>query len=83
VTALALAVVGLVTLAAVAAPWLAPYSPTEMDADLLTGPSARHLLGTDDLGRYILSRIVHGPRSRSWSASSRWGRPPPWACRWA
>jgi peptide/nickel transport system permease protein len=60
VTHVALAVVGLVALAAVAAPWLAPYSPTEMDADLLTGPSARHLLGTDDLGRDILSRIVHG-----------------------
>jgi peptide/nickel transport system permease protein len=60
VTALALAVVGLVTLAAVGAPWLAPYSPTEMNVDLLTAPSARHLLGTDDLGRDILSRIVHG-----------------------
>jgi peptide/nickel transport system permease protein len=62
VTVLALAVVGLVALAAVAAPWLAPYSPTEMDADLLTGPSARHLLGTDDLGRDILVRIAYGAR---------------------
>jgi peptide/nickel transport system permease protein len=53
-------VVGLVAVAAVAAPWLAPYSPTEMNVDLLTGPSARHPLGTDDLGRDILSRIVHG-----------------------
>jgi peptide/nickel transport system permease protein len=55
-----LAIVGLVALAAIAAPWLAPYSPTEMGVDLLAPPSRQHLLGTDDLGRDILSRIVHG-----------------------
>jgi peptide/nickel transport system permease protein len=56
----ALAVVGLVGVAALGAPWLAPYSPTEMHVDLLAPPSARHLFGTDDLGRDVLSRVIHG-----------------------
>jgi peptide/nickel transport system permease protein len=56
----AVAAVALVVVAALGAPWLAPYSPTEMDADLLAPPGARHLLGTDDLGRDVLSRVIHG-----------------------
>jgi peptide/nickel transport system permease protein len=56
----ALAVVALVGVAALGAPWLAPYSPTEMHDDLLAPPSARHLFGTDDLGRDVLSRVIHG-----------------------
>ena len=56
----ALAVVGLVVVAALGAPWLAPYSPTDMHDDLLAPPSARHLFGTDDLGRDVLSRVIHG-----------------------
>jgi peptide/nickel transport system permease protein len=50
-------------LGAVAAPLVAPYEPTKvtMRARLQT-PTARHLLGTDQFGRDILSRIVHGTR---------------------
>ena len=56
----ALAIVGLVGVAALGAPALAPYSPTEMHDALLAAPTSRHLLGTDDLGRDILSRVIHG-----------------------
>lgn len=44
-----------------AAPWIAPYLPTAQDAgNALSAPSAKHLLGTDDLGRDVLSRMIHG-----------------------
>lgn len=59
----------LVTFCAVFAPWVAPYSPIEQYRDaLLTPPvwldggSTRFLLGTDELGRDILSRLIHGAR---------------------
>jgi oligopeptide transport system permease protein len=63
-----LAVVGLVTailliVSAVAAPWLAPYSYAQPDyGDALQFPSARHLMGTDSLGRDLFSRILYGGR---------------------
>jgi peptide/nickel transport system permease protein len=59
--ALALAVlIGLVIVAATA-PWIAPYSPTAQDVNnMLSPPSAAHLLGTDDLGRDIFSRLIYG-----------------------
>lgn len=42
-------------------PLLAPYDPLAQDtSSLLAGPSAQHLLGTDDLGRDVLSRILAG-----------------------
>ncbi|WP_374434078.1 ABC transporter permease subunit [Inhella sp.] len=57
-------------LAALAAPWLAPHDPIEQyRAHMLTPPvwmdggSARFLLGTDELGRDILSRLLHGGRA--------------------
>lgn len=53
----------LVALAALAllAPWVAPYSPTAQNAaNTLQDPSAAYLLGTDDLGRDVLSRLIHG-----------------------
>ena len=50
-------------LAAVAAPLIASHDPLGQDlARRLTPPSAAHWLGTDDLGRDIFSRIVHGAR---------------------
>ncbi|OLC32860.1 MAG: hypothetical protein AUI47_05630 [Acidobacteria bacterium 13_1_40CM_2_68_5] len=64
-------VVGLVGAALVAvfllvtagAAWLAPYDPVAADfADVLSPPSWRHPFGTDDIGRDILSRVVHGSR---------------------
>ena len=61
---LGLAIVMALVIVALAAPWLAPFSPT--DGDLagarLLPPSARHWLGTDDQGRDILSRLLHGAR---------------------
>jgi peptide/nickel transport system permease protein len=50
-------------LVAVFAPWLAPYRPDEIHPiDGLRPPSIHYWLGTDDLGRDILSRIVYGAR---------------------
>ena len=49
---------------AVLAPLIAPYAPEAPDfADTLSGPGAGHLLGTDDLGRDVLSRILYGARA--------------------
>ena len=48
---------------AVFAPFLAPYDPFYMDTEaILSAPSAAHLLGTDNMGRDILSRIFYGAR---------------------
>jgi peptide/nickel transport system permease protein len=65
-----LAITGLVVLAvavvlAVFAPWLAPHEPTQTHLDLAFAPpgTAGHLLGTDDLGRDVLSRIMFGLRA--------------------
>ena len=53
----------LVVIAALAAPWLAPYDPAIQDtARRLEGPSADHPLGLDDLGRDVLSRVIWGAR---------------------
>ena len=47
----------------VAAPRVAPYSATQQDiANRLAGPSLHHLLGTDELGRDLLSRVIYGAR---------------------
>jgi peptide/nickel transport system permease protein len=46
-----------------AAPWLAPYDPGQIDLKVvLMAPSADHPLGTDPLGRDVLSRIIYGAR---------------------
>lgn len=51
----------IVLFTAVFAPWISPYNPVASDYDaILMPPSAEHLLGTDDLGRDILSRIIWG-----------------------
>ena len=53
----------LLVVAAVFAPWIAPYRPDEIHPiDSLMAPSARYWLGSDDLGRDILSRIIFGAR---------------------
>lgn len=47
--------------AAIAAPWIAPYDPNAIaPANRMQGPGAAHWLGTDQLGRDLLSRIIHG-----------------------
>jgi peptide/nickel transport system permease protein len=63
------AVVGLVLvlfliITAIFAPWLVPYPPNDIDlAQTLAKPSAEHWLGTDNLGRDVLSRIIYGART--------------------
>ena len=58
------AVIVVVALAAIAAPVIAPYSPSAIDLEhVLSGPSPQHLLGTDNLGRDIVSRLIWGARS--------------------
>ena len=48
---------------ALAAPWLAPDSPTEQHlSNTLAAPSSAHWLGTDDLGRDVFSRLLYGTR---------------------
>jgi peptide/nickel transport system permease protein len=46
------------------APWIAPYDPEENNfTAMMQAPSLAHLLGTDQLGRDIFSRLVHGART--------------------
>jgi peptide/nickel transport system permease protein len=60
-----LAIVGALALAAILAPVLAPHSPTAQDiVHALAAPgSSGHLLGTDHLGRDVLSRLLYGART--------------------
>ena len=59
----------LLVLAAIFAPWIAPHAPADQFRDFFlvppawtSGGSARFLLGTDEVGRDILSRLLHGAR---------------------
>ncbi|WP_460776365.1 dipeptide ABC transporter ATP-binding protein [Microbacterium sp. GXF7504] len=59
-SAILLVIVGAVALA----PLIAPYPPTAQDlTDVLSGPTAAHPLGTDELGRDVLSRLLYGGRT--------------------
>jgi peptide/nickel transport system permease protein len=52
-----------IVLVSLLAPVLAPYDPLDIDpAQRLRPPSARHWLGTDDLGRDVFSRVLYGGR---------------------
>ncbi len=56
-------VLGIVLLCAIFADLISPYPPNLQDYTQLTmPPSSRHLLGTDDIGRDVLSRVIHGSR---------------------
>lgn len=60
----AVCVLAVVVVAALAAPWLAPYPPQRMAiARRLMAPSALHWLGTDEFGRDVLSRCMWGART--------------------
>ncbi|RMD63082.1 MAG: ABC transporter permease, partial [Alphaproteobacteria bacterium] len=50
-------VLGAFFVAAILAPLVAPYDPNAMDYDMIGAPSWAHPLGTDDLGRDLLSRL--------------------------
>lgn len=56
-------IIVLIILAAVFAPWVAPYDHLQQSlTGRLQDPSAAHWLGTDELGRDVLSRIIFGAR---------------------
>jgi peptide/nickel transport system permease protein len=58
-----LGILAIVVIAAILAPWVSPYDAAATDfAAIWQPPSASHLLGTDQLGRDLLSRIIHGAR---------------------
>jgi ABC-type dipeptide/oligopeptide/nickel transport system permease subunit len=60
---LALAWVGFLILLAILAPVVAPYNPIKQNLDqAVAGPSVQHLLGTDEFGRDVLSRLIWGIR---------------------
>lgn len=59
---IAVGVLVVIALLAVLGPVLAPQDPLAGADDVLAGPSARHLLGTDYLGRDVLSRLLDGSR---------------------
>ena len=56
-------IIGAVALIAVLAPWLATHDPLKSSVFSLQGPTADYLLGTDDLGRDVFSRLLYGARS--------------------
>ncbi|MCH5276299.1 MAG: ABC transporter permease [Desulfovibrionaceae bacterium] len=55
------------SLLALLAPWIVPYDPTAFDLDaVLMAPCSAHWLGTDALGRDVLSRLLYGARVSLW-----------------
>jgi ABC-type dipeptide/oligopeptide/nickel transport system permease subunit len=65
----AAAILVLIVASAIFAPWIAPYSPVTVDIQHRLGPPAwmeggtrAHLLGTDQIGRDLLSRVIYGGR---------------------
>jgi peptide/nickel transport system permease protein len=63
ITAVATAVLLALAFFAIFADWVVPYDPLKQNLiQALQGPSAAHWLGTDDLGRDVLSRLIYGCR---------------------
>lgn len=62
--ALVLTVLSALLLMTIFAPWIAPYDPTQIDmSHRLLAPCRDHWLGTDALGRDVLSRVIYGSRA--------------------
>lgn len=58
-----LGVILLFCLMALLAPWIAPHDPTTQNVrDAFQGPGARYWFGTDEFGRDVFSRVIHGAR---------------------
>jgi peptide/nickel transport system permease protein len=56
---LGVVIVAVLVLSAIFAPWIAPYSPYDLDVTvMLGGPSSAHWLGTDEPGQDVLSRTI-------------------------
>ena len=60
---LGLVMLAAMLLLAVAGSLIAPYDPSATSPDSLAGPSAQHWLGTDSIGRDLLSRLIVGGRT--------------------
>jgi peptide/nickel transport system permease protein len=57
-------IAALILLMAISAPWIAPYPPLKADFRHMTKPpNAVHVMGTDQVGRDTLSRVIHGSRA--------------------
>jgi peptide/nickel transport system ATP-binding protein/peptide/nickel transport system permease protein len=68
------AVLATLVICALFAEWLAPYDPLSQNLiNALQGPSREHWLGTDDLGRDVLSRMIYGSRIAVIAASEATG----------
>ncbi|MDQ1426522.1 MAG: peptide/nickel transport system permease protein [Acidimicrobiaceae bacterium] len=65
---LSIGVLGAITLLTIVVPWVAPHSATKPIDRAFSHPFARHLLGTDEVGRDVLSRVLFGMRT-SWLAA--------------
>jgi peptide/nickel transport system permease protein len=62
--AFGLAVIAIVVIVAIAAPWIAPYDPLATSwSAIRKPPSAAHWFGTDEIGRDVLSRVIFGARA--------------------
>lgn len=62
--AIGAAIILVMAVVAICAPWLAPFDPLETDyAAMLAAPSNKHWLGTDAFGRDVLSRVIYGSRT--------------------
>ena len=61
-------IVALLCICGLGAPWLAPYDPQEQSLEQRLQPpslgmtDSRHVMGTDNLGRDLLSRVIYGSR---------------------
>jgi len=67
--AVSIAVLLIIIGASLLAPWIAPYSPTAQDINnMLSPPSEAHWLGTDDLGRDTLTRLIYGASASLYAA---------------
>jgi peptide/nickel transport system permease protein len=60
--AIAAVVLVVMALGAIFAGQLAPYSPYELSTDAFQRPSVYHLMGTDEIGRDVFSRVLYGAR---------------------
>ena len=56
------AIIAVIVVAAIFAPQLSVHSPTRSSVDFLQTASWSHWFGTDDLGRDVFSRVIHGAR---------------------
>jgi peptide/nickel transport system permease protein len=65
---IAFSCVGLIVVVTAFAGTLAPYDPTVPSGEPLTAPSGSHLLGTDEIGRDVFSRVLVGMQSSWWGA---------------